>query len=280
MGLYLVVDYEVDNGGVTPTAMDIEYQVLFDIDADHRGFLVLSRNEITGKVNVGEETTLIFSPGDARQTLDLDNLPAGAGFMAWVGQGIWHIWIGIDHILFLAALLLPSVLRREGSHWIVAEDFRSVFWNVVKIVTMFTIAHTITLSIAALDVLSLPSRLVESIIAASVVVAALNNIWPVLQNRIAWVVFGFGLFHGFGFASVLGYLLDQSSNLLVALVGFNLGVEIGQVAIVCVLFPLLYLLRGVRLYQPALLTGASAAIALLALGWFTERAFDLDLLPI
>ena len=110
--------------------------------------------------------------------------------------------------------------------------FRPAFWDVCRIVTSFTVAHSITLSLAALGIVALPSRLVESAIAASVVVAALNNLRPWSQGR-RWVVaFGFGLIHGFGFASVLADLGLPRDTLVLALVGFNLGVECGQLAIV------------------------------------------------
>ena len=139
-------------------------------------------------------------------------------------------------------------------------------------------AHSITLSLAALHVISLPSRLVESAIAASVVVAALNNLKPLVQGR-RWVVaFGFGLVHGFGFATVLAELGLPSDALVLALVGFNLGVELGQLAIVLLFLPLAYSLRRSQLYRRTLMVGGSVLIALVAAVWFVERAFDLSLL--
>jgi hypothetical protein len=149
---------------------------------------------------------------------------------------------------------------------------------VVKIVSAFTVAHSITLSAATLAIVHLPSRWVESAIAASVVLAALNNLFPVVQGR-RWVVaFGFGLIHGFGFASVLADLgLPQGATVL-ALVGFNLGVEVGQLAVVAVFLPLAYGLRRSWVYERVVLVPGSVLIAMVALVWLVERAFNLKLL--
>jgi HupE / UreJ protein len=194
-------------------------------------------------------------------------------------EGVWHIWTGFDHILFLLSLLLPAVLVRSGAsgrRWKPAPSFRSAFLDVVRVVTAFTLAHSITLSLAALGIVSLPSRLVESTIALSVLLAALNNIRPVVYQRRWLVAFCFGLIHGFGFASVLTDLGLPRQSLLIALVAFNVGVELGQLAIVGVFLPVAYAGRATRVYQPLLVCG-SAVISLIALVWLIERAFDVQL---
>ena len=146
-------------------------------------------------------------------------------------------------------------------------------------VTAFTVAHSITLSLATLGWISLPSRWVESAIAASVVLAALNNVWPVFHGRRWIVAFGFGLIHGFGFASVLADLGLPQGALALALLGFNVGVELGQLAIVAAFLPLAYLLRRSAFYQRAVMRAGSLLIAALAAAWLVERVFDLKLLP-
>ena len=148
----------------------------------------------------------------------------------------------------------------------------------MKVVTAFTAAHSITLSLAALGVVSLPSRLVESAIALSVVCAALNNIWPVVyENRWA-IAFCFGLIHGFGFAAVLADLGLPQASLLIALVAFNLGVELGQLVIVGIFLPVAYTLCATGFYQRVIFIYASASIALIAFVWLIQRAFNMQLI--
>jgi hypothetical protein len=154
------------------------------------------------------------------------------------------------------------------------EATREVLW----VVTSFTVAHSITLSLAALGLVSLPSRLVESAIALSVVLAAANNLWPVVEHRRWLVAFGFGLIHGFGFASVLAELGLPTDALVLSLLGFNLGVELGQMAIVAVFLPFAYALRNTAFYLRGVFTVGSWLTLLVAFVWLVERAFDLKLL--
>ena len=192
----------------------------------------------------------------------------------------YPLWLALWLVLWLVlSLLLPAVLvaSRHGQ-WQASPRFTPVFWDVLKVVTSFTVAHSITLSLAALEVISLPSRLVESTIALSVVLAALNNVRPVIAEKRWMMAFLFGLVHGFGFASVLADLGLPRDALLLALVGFNLGVEAGQLAIVAAFLPLAYALRSTNFYRRGVMTGGSLLIALIALVWMLERVFDLSIL--
>src|SRR5512132_2106708 len=107
--------------------------------------------------------------------LQLRSIPALHLACEFRGEGVWHIWIGLDHVLFLLTLLLPSVLVRDGSRWRAVARFRQAFAQVAKVVTAFTVAHSLTLSLAVLGVVAPPSRLVESLLALSVMIAAANN---------------------------------------------------------------------------------------------------------
>jgi hypothetical protein len=255
-----------------PRELQVSYRLFADLDPQHRGLLRLDAG--------GLSRSAIFSPEAASQRFALDSLSPWSQFAAYFTEGVWHIWIGFDHILFLVSLLLPAVLLWTGRRWEPTERFRDAFIDVAKIVTSFTLAHSITLSLAALGWVALPSRWVESAIAASVVLAALNNLWPLVQGR-RWVVaFVFGLIHGFGFASVLADLGLPQGSLVLALVGFNVGVEAGQMAIVAALLPLTFLLRRTRTYRWGVFTAGSVAIAVLAAVWLVERAFDLSLLEV
>jgi hypothetical protein len=273
--------------GAAVRSLALEYRLFADLDPQHRGLLKLSV--------AGSTRTAIFGPAAAVQQFDLAQTSPWRQFVDYAREGVWHIWIGVDHILFLLSLLLPAVLvwrRPDRNHgprrapaWGRAADWPPVptaaqaLWDVLRIVTAFTLAHSITLTLAALGVVSLPSRVVEATIAASVVVAALNNVFAWFTGRRWAVAFGFGLIHGFGFASVLADLGLPQGALALALVGFNLGVEAGQLAIVAAFLPLAYALRRTVLYRQGVRIAGSLLIAALAGVWFAERAFNLKLLP-
>jgi hypothetical protein len=268
-GAYSVLRLRGDCGADV-RLLDIDYRLLFDIDPQHKGLLQLRHD--------GHVSTAIFASDSPRQVVRVEGASGWRQFGDYVRHGIWHIWIGLDHILFLLSLLLPAVLVYRDGAWQGGATFRAATVDVLKIVTAFTLAHSITLTLATLGLVSLPSRLVESAIAASVALAALNNLWPILHGRRALVAFGFGLIHGFGFASVLLDLGLPKAALLVSLVGFNLGVEIGQLAIVALFLPLAFLARDTLAYRKGIFNGGSLAIALLALVWLAERGLDVKLL--
>jgi hypothetical protein len=268
-GAYAVMRFEAPCAGPGGVLL-LAYSLFADIDPQHKGLLRLEFD--------GATRTAIFSPEAAEQRFELTKPSRITQFFDYGREGVWHIWIGFDHILFLLSLLLPAVLVITRDRWQSVERFKPAFWDVLKIVTAFTVAHSITLSLAALGVISLPTRLTESMIALSVVLAALNNIFPLFQGRRWMVAFGFGLIHGFGFASVLADLGLPRDALLLALVGFNLGVETGQLAIVAVFLPLSYALRGTWFYQRIVMVGGSALICLLAGVWLAERALNVKVL--
>src|SRR4030095_16766062 len=189
--------------------------------------------------------------------------------VTYLREGVWHIWIGFDHILFLLSLLVPAVHHYADAP---RRTMRDASLDVVKTVTAFTVAHSITLALAALGLIELPSRLVESAIAASVLVAALNNLVPVVTRRIWSIAFAFGLIHGLGFANVLKDFGLPSTGLVRALFAFNVGVELGQLAIVLLFLPLAYGMREKWLYRVGVLRGGSCAIALIATVWLLESA--------
>ena len=204
-------------------------------------------------------------PGDGNGIAS--SRPAKQSLWANIGQfillGIGHILTGYDHIAFLLALIVIGLSIRE----------------VLKIITAFTVAHSITLLLAALHIVSLSSRIVESVIAFSICYVALENLLKKKVNYRWLVTFGFGLVHGFGFASVLQELIVGKANLLVSVVSFNLGVELGQLMIFLVMLPVLHLLKN-KLEFRIVTVGTSLAIFLLGFTWLIERGFNLKLLPI
>jgi hypothetical protein len=256
-------------------SLSIDYSLLFDVDAQHRGLLKL---DIAGAADP-QVVSAVF-PADRRlQSFPRQGMSTGAQLLGYLRDGVVHIAVGYDHLLFLLALLLPAVLVRREGVWVPAPGVAPVAGSVVKTVTAFTLAHSVTLALATLGVVSLPARLTESAIAASVLLTAIDNIVTFLPSRRWIVAFVFGLIHGFGFASVLADLDLPRSALALSLVGFNLGVETGQLILVALFIPLAYAARRLPMYQPVILRGGSVVVAVLAAGWLIDRSLNLGLMP-
>ena len=245
------------------TDVSVDYQGMFEQDDTHQTLFSAAIG--------GESHTDVFTNEHRQVTLS-----AASGASVWqtittfVYQGIIHIWIGIDHILFLLATLLTVNLVRKNNQWqgelSKVKVLKSTFW----LVTAFTVAHSVTLTTTALGWYHPPGRWVEFGIAISVMLTAINNIWPVI-HRLTIVTFAFGLIHGMGFASVFGELQADAQSPLLAIASFNIGVELGQLVVVLLLLPLLLALRHMRLYASAVMPLASSAIALIALNWAVQR---------
>ena len=276
-GGFLLLPFAFEGLERVPERLTIDYRVLFDEVPGHRGFLLVEHNWATGTFANEGQISLVFSPGSTRQDFDIASGGRLRGFLAVVWLGTDHIWMGFDHVMFLVALLLPAVLVRRDGRWREGANFMPALINVVKIVTAFTVAHSVTLSLASLGLVHLPGRFVEVVIAASIAIAAADLIYPVFRGRIWVVVFGFGLFHGFGFAGALEEMGLLRENLGLSLFGFNLGVELGQLAIVVLLFPILFALRRLTVYRQLALPAAAAAMIVISIGWVVERAFDVEL---
>jgi hypothetical protein len=209
-------------------------------------------------INMGDLVdNVVFTPASPSFSIGEGN---GGGVWrqaaSFVGLGIEHILTGYDHCLFLISLLMLGGGLRY----------------VLKVVTAFTLAHSITLSLAVLQIVSLPPRLTESAIALTIVYVAAENFWrKSLDGR--WIVtFLFGLIHGFGFASALAETGLPKENLAVSLASFNIGVEIGQLLVVTLAFGLLGLVRS-RSWEPRFRQVVSAGVIGMALFWFVQRAF-------
>ena len=267
--------------GITPPPDSItaEYSVLFNEFAPrHRGVMLIESNSRSGIEANESQFSAIFGPGRERHTISLDEIPWKNVFGEFVKYGVWHIWIGFDHVLFLIALLLPSVMIFGAVGWEPTQTFRESLVYVIKIVTLFTLAHTVTLSLAALEIVRLPVQLVEAVIALSIAAVAVNNIRPFLRSSSWLLVFIFGLFHGLGFANVLAPLGGGGGNRIAALLGFNVGVELGQLVIILAVFPLLYWIRDWAGYRRVVLQTASVALIAISCFWFVERTVDIPFL--
>ncbi len=211
----------------------------------------------------GKTQSLVFTPTQSEFSILAP--PLAQQVSSFIGLGIEHILTGYDHILFLVSLLIVG----------------NSLGTVLKIVTAFTLSHSITLTLAVLNLVSLPSQWVECAIALSLIYVAAENIWTAAIHpqslRHRWILaFGFGLIHGLGFAGILQDLHLPSSSLIPSLASFNIGVELGQLCIVAVCFGLLKLLRPYlqnRHWQLHLQRFVSAGIIAIGFVWFFERAF-------
>jgi hydrogenase/urease accessory protein HupE len=249
--------------------MHLDDTFLFERDTQHRGIA----SAITDS---GERSTVIL-PSAHRWTFHDSSKRASPRIDAaskMLHEGVRHILDGLDHLLFLLVLLLPAVRPHTGE-----RRLREVLLDVAKVATAFTVAHSVTLSLSALGWVELPSRLVESLIAASVALAAINNIFPAVSMDRWPMAFSLGLLHGFGIASTLDDANLRPGLKLASLFGFNLGVEAGQLLCILIAIPVLFAIRNWKHYATWVVRGGSALVLLLALVWLAERSLAVKLLP-
>jgi hypothetical protein len=242
----------------TDSEIRITYNAFFNNDDKHQALININ--------NVNR----VFSKANGSQLLDIKKPSYLTTFTQYTYQGVLHIWMGIDHVLFLITLLLTSVLVRNQDTWEANPTKLAIFKKTAWIITAFTLAHSITLTATALNIISFSSRWVELGIAFSVLLTAFNNVWPLIL-RLGWITFAFGLLHGMGFASVLSELGLSENFQLLSILAFNLGVELGQLAILAVALPLLIWARNFNWYKKWVMPLGSLAIAAVAVQWCIER---------
>ncbi len=231
--------------------------------ATSKGSPIKQNSGNTSAVSLTHSTHASSSQG--KDNSSISYTPEKNSVWTSIGQflvlGIEHILTGYDHIAFLLALIVIGLSIKD----------------VLKIITAFTIAHSITLLLAALEIVRLNSRFVESVIAFSICYVALENLFKKKVNYRWLIAFGFGLVHGFGFASALQELIVGKSNLLVSVVSFNLGVETGQLMIFFVMLPILHVLK--KQFEARIITAVtSIAVFLIGFAWLIERVFTVQLL--
>ena len=195
------------------------------------------------------------------------------GFRSVFDLGLHHIAEGTDHLLFLLVLLLPSPLLAVGERWGGFGGLKRALLRLLKIVSAFTIGHSLTLLLGATGVLRLPSHPVEILIAASIFVSAIHAIRPWFAGREVFIAGGFGFIHGLAFADTIAQFGFSPWYLACTVLGFNLGIETMQLIVVAVTVPWLILLSRTNTYTPIRMAGATLG-GLAALGWIAERAFS------
>ncbi|MEV7386758.1 MULTISPECIES: HupE/UreJ family protein [unclassified Streptomyces] len=202
--------------------------------------------------------------------VDLGAGSAWRGFVAMVGLGGNHILTGTDHLLFLLILLLPAPLAATGGRWNGLVGAGSALARIGRITLAFTVGHSVALAATAVGRLQIPSRPVEAFIAVSILVGAVHAIRPLFPGREAVVAGVFGLGHGMAFSFVLAEMHLSTGQLATSLLGFNLGIELVQLLLVCLALPSLLVLARLR-PQPALRVTCAALTAVAALGWLADR---------
>ena len=276
----LMVDYHAGSAyAVLPFAAEcpsggrltLRYRLLFDLDPSHRGLLTIAAGgEVNSEVLTPEHADIVLDRGPAR---------FGDQVAQFLSFGFDHILLGYDHLLFIAVLLVTAAMRRaEGKAWVSIDGLGRVLIETVKTLTAFTLAHAIVLTPAVLGAVNVPARLVEPAVAVTIMLAAFDNIRPILP-RLRWqVAFLFGLIHGLSFASALGPMRLLPLSLALALGSFNIGVEAGQIALALLLVPIAFALRHEAAYRRLVAPGVSLGALLLAGIWLFDRVFALDLL--
>lgn len=251
-----------------PVSLGLDYELLFDVDALHRGLVNLDfRGSHSG----------LFGPEQRALRFNAAGANSFSVFTQYFRAGVSHLWTGWDHMLFLAGLFLPAVVRRRGHEWLPAASLKVALTDTAIMVTAFTFAHALTLSLAATGLFSPPTRWVESGVAASVLFAGLNNLVPMVYRGLFWLAAAFGLVHGAAIAGALIELGLPAGDRVWALLAFNLGVEAAQLAVLLVVIPPSFVCRRSRYYRWLVVVPGSLFITVVGLLWLIQRAFDVDL---
>jgi hypothetical protein len=258
--------------GAPVDRLTLHYDLIFHHLITHTSVVTLASD--WGHGVLGEEPVLLGTMRDtsAELTIDRSGGSWSQGFAAMFRLGARHIGEGTDHLLFLLALILPAPLIARGGRWRGHAGGKTAFRRIVRVVTAFTLGHSITLVLGAVGFVELPDGAVESAIALSILVSAVHALVPIFRGKEVYISGGFGLVHGLAFAATLTGFGFDPLTLASSVLGFNLGIEAFQILIILPVMPCLVVLARTRMYGPfriagAVLTGIAAA------AWFAERAF-------
>jgi hypothetical protein len=258
--------------GAPVDRLTFHYDVIFHHLITHNAVVSLAsdwRNGVTG-----EEPVLLGTMRDISTELVIDRSGGSwfQGFAAMFRLGARHIAEGTDHLLFLLALILPAPLIAVNERWRGYAGWKTAFRRIIKVVTAFTLGHSITLVLGALGWVQLPGAPVESAIALSILVSAVHASVPIFRGREVWIAGGFGLVHGLAFAATLTGFGFDPWTMVSSVLGFNLGIEAVQLLVILAAMPWLVLLARSRVYRP-FRTSAAAITGIAAAAWLAERSF-------
>lgn len=259
--------------GASPRNFVAEWHAVVDELPSHFALFVI-RRDIAGVSGAEPQIAGAVRSGAARIAIDVGGASKWREFRNTVKLGIDHIIGGYDHLMFLLALLLPAPLAARAGRWATVRDWRSTVWSIVGVVTAFTIGHSLSLIGATLGGWQLPVQPVEIAIAMSVLVSTTHAVRPLFPGYEPMVAGGFGLIHGLAFATLITDLHLGSAVAPLALLGFNLGIEVVQLVIVLAALPALILVARYRFYHP-LRTGLAVVGMAAAVAWLLNRAFGI-----
>ncbi len=250
---YMLVYIDVPK--TIPKKIEINYNLFFKMDSLQRCLIKVSDENSTKLFTLfrNRENIVIKLEEDSF----IDNL------QEFFIDGIWHILVGLDHILFLLMLIIPAVKNQK--------EFSKVAVDIAKIVTSFSIAHAISLTMSIYDMIDISSNFIDIMIALSVLLTALNNIFEKIKGFSWQIAFGFGIIHGFGFANALGGLELSSEFFIYFVAIFNIGIEVGQFGIVIIVLPVLFMIRDTSLYLKGILKIGSILTAIISTIWIFQR---------
>lgn len=257
--------------GADPRRLMLRWSAVIDHNPDHFALILIGNDHAGGIIR--DDRRLIGAVRQDRQSISIDRgAPSRlAAFHAAFRLGVKHIAEGTDHLLFLLSLLLPAPLLAAGRTWGQPRPIKGALWKLAGTITAFTIGHSLTLIVAALGRWSLPAPPVEIAIALSILIAAIHAIRPIFAGREAWVAAGFGLIHGLAFATLIGDAGVGDSDRIVAIAGFNIGIEAVQLMVAALAMTPLLLIAPTPAYRWVRIGGGLFA-AVAALGWIAERA--------
>ncbi|MEM1375073.1 MAG: HupE/UreJ family protein [Pseudomonadota bacterium] len=269
------IAFEVSGFETTPETVRTTFTGMWNtFGTDHEMLVLIATNTRTGLEGNNTAIGTWFTANDFSHEISLNGMPTFTLLGEMIEQGVLHIWLSFDHVLFMIALLIPAVMVVAAGRWEATEGLGGPFLTVLKLVTIFTIAHSVTLTVAAYGYLRLPERVVEAMIAVSIAYVALSILIPRLHRHLVWVIVFFGLFHGMGYAISLEPVIIEPNQILMTLLGFNLGIEIGQIAIILVVFPVLYLLRTTQFYDWVVMRAGSVVLLAISLLWLEQKTLN------
>ena len=237
----------------------LNYKLFFDLDPLQRVFVVINKGK--------DKRSMLLTPSQRDVVVYGKKVTLWQQFSTFFREGVEHIWSGYDHLLFLLMLTLPLFLQAKRSITVEENSPKKALFGIVKIVTLFSLAHSLTLGVAFFDIARVNVKVIESLITLSIIITALFNLFNYTPQRIYLLVFSFGLLHGFGFANALSTLALGNTHMLLSLLGFNLGVEVGQIALVLVATPLLYLASRKQDYYRLMMQLLSLSTVILGCYW-------------